>query len=333
MRRIFLLSIAAAVSIALLARAERRPRYGGVLRIEIRAAVASIDSSDWPFPSLAAPPGNESPFRATVWKPGESAEFAANENYAGPRPFLDGIEVRMGRSLAQQLLDFEVGRADVIELSPPSAKQARQRGAFVVESRPSDLLALVCGSAPAALNSALALSIDRAAIHNVILQRSGEITGALLPQWLSGYAFLFPVASNVARDAARPRITGAPAVPFAYDRDDPVIRAIAERVVVNAMEAGVTLRPGEAAAARVRLLRLAVAAGDPATALSRLAAALKTPLRATGDDYETERALMEDARVIPLFHLPRVYQLSPRVKHWPGANESLADTWLTGATP
>jgi hypothetical protein len=330
MRRIFSLSIVAAVSLAVLTHAERRPRYGGVLRIEIRAAVAAMDLRDWPFPSLAVP-GNDGPFRLTSWKAGESAVFTANENFTGPRPFLDGIEVRMGRPLAQQLLDFQVGQVDVIELSAASVKQARQRGGIIVETKPSDLLVLLCAGAPPTIASAIALSIDRAAIHNVILQREGAITGALLPQWLSGYAFLFPVTRDVARAHLPP---GAPPVTFAYDRDDPAIRAIAERVAVNVMEAGVTVRTSDAAGAQVRLLRFPISSNDPATALARLAAALKTPLRANGgDDYETERALIEDAHLIPLFHLPRVYQLSPRVKRWPGANDSLADTWLAGATP
>jgi peptide/nickel transport system substrate-binding protein len=323
MRRIFSVSIAATVSLALLAHAERRPRYGGVLRVEIRAAVPAIDSADWPFPSLAAPDG---PFRLTSWKAGESAVFAANDNYAGPRPFLDGIEVRMGRPLAQQQLDFEVGLADVIELSPASVKQARQRGAIVAETRPSDLLVLVCPTTSDAVLSAITLAIDRAAIHNVILQREGEITGALLPQWLTGYAFLFPMAH------ARLMAQGPP-VSFAYDHDDPMIRAIAERVAVNVMEAGVTLRPSDAPTAQVRLLRLPIEGNDPAAALAHLAAALKTQLHPALDDYQRERALINDARVVPLFHLPRVYQLSLRVKRWPGAADSLADTWLAGTTP
>ena len=44
---------------------------------------------------------------------------------------------------------------------------------------------------------ALSLAIDRAAIVNVLLQRQGEPAGSLLPQWLSGYAFLFPAEVNV----------------------------------------------------------------------------------------------------------------------------------------
>ena len=36
----------------------------------------------------------------------------------------------------------------------------------------------------------------------MLLQRQGEVSGALLPQWLSGYAFLFPTATDLARARA-----------------------------------------------------------------------------------------------------------------------------------
>ena len=44
---------------------------------------------------------------------------------------------------------------------------------------------------------ALALAGDRSASHAVLFQRQGEISGALLPQWLSGYAFLFSAGQRL----------------------------------------------------------------------------------------------------------------------------------------
>ena len=53
------------------------------------------------------------------------------------------------------------------------------------------------------LREALALCVDRAAIHNVLLQRQGEIRGALLPQWLSGLRSSFPPRPTCAGPLAR----------------------------------------------------------------------------------------------------------------------------------
>src|SRR5437016_113043 len=50
MRRTLLRSIAAASAIILVGSLEaaRRPRYGGVLRVEVSAAVQTLDPADWP---------------------------------------------------------------------------------------------------------------------------------------------------------------------------------------------------------------------------------------------------------------------------------------------
>jgi len=295
MRRIFLLSIAL-VSVALGLASERRPRFGGTLRVELRAT--------------ELPPELAGPFKVV-----EPGKLAANDAFPGGRPFLDSIEVQLGRSLRDQALDFELGKADVIEVSPVDVARLKQRGASVMVTQPRETLALVCDQP----QEALAVSIDRAAIHSVILQRAGESTGALLPQWITGYAFLFAPL----RDLGRAKRAAKPApLSFAYDRDDPVMRAIAERIVVNAAEGGVTLRAaaasggGGGAAAGVRLVRLRVALNLTITI---------NGATITADNYDAERAALADFRVIPLFHLPLAYQLSPRVKGGP----RYEDMWVT----
>ena len=201
-----------------------------------------------------------------------------------------------------------------MEVSPADVRRLRQRGAVVAVTSSRTTLALVCDQP----QEALALSIDRAAINDVILQRQGEPTGALVPQWLSGYVFLFAPVRDIAR--ARPLAKPAP-LGFAYDRDDPLIRAVAERIVVNAAEAGVTLRVD--GPQQVRLVRLRITSSDLQTTLSDLAAALN-PRAGTARLLEAEQALLAGFRVIPLFHLPLTHQLSPRVKGWP----RLEETWM-----
>jgi hypothetical protein len=120
---------------------------------------------------------------------------------------------------------------------------------------------------------------------------------------------------------------------FAYDRQDPVIRSIAERVAVNASEVGVTLRPGGPAA--LSLIQLPVTSRDPWAVLEEFAALLKLPSPVSTSLYDAESAMLESLQVIPLFHLPHGWMMQSRVKDWAAKDSpSWADAWLdAGATP
>src|SRR5581483_10009416 len=176
-----------------------------------------------------------------------------------------------------QFVDLQVGKADLIELAPNEMRAAADRGARIWTSAPVELLALVFGPGRGAdnarLREALALSIDRAAIHNVLLQRQGVATGALLPQWLSGYAFLFPTAMDLPR--ARQLVAELPAadrtLPLAYDPADPQARILADRIAVNARDAGITLQVTNQPRGELRLVRARVGSLDGAIALAELA--------------------------------------------------------------
>ncbi len=264
------------------------------------------------------------PFRAAHWEAGKNATLAAHDQYWGGRPFLDSVQISMGRTLREQALDFEVGKAEVIEILPTQ----HPRGSVYVSPSAGTLALEFDERVPVTTREAVALSVDRAAIYNVLLQKTGEISGALLPRWLSGYAFLFPAERNVAR--AKQLAPGA-TLSFGYDRQDSMIRAIGERISVNASEAGITLKSGAGAAgtADVRLRILPVTSRDARTALEDIANLIRAPL-ADAVPFEAERALLADFRVVPLFHLPEAWSLSPRVRNWP----RLADVWLdTGAKP
>ena len=262
--------------------------------------------------------------------------LTAHDAHWEGRPYLDTVEIQMGRAPREQLLDLELGRADVIEVPLTELRRIRQRGGRVVHSASVEVLALTFDAArpaPETVRQALALSIDHTAIHNVLLQKQGEISGALLPQWLSGYAFLFAPERDLAR--ARQLASPPPALTFAYDRQDALVRSIAERIALNAGEAGITLRPAAGGAADVQLGRLRITAPDPQQALADLAAALRFQLPANiSEPFEAERSLLEGFRVLPLFHLPAAYQVSGRVRNWPESawmrsdRWQLADVWL-----
>ena len=66
--------------------------------------------------------------------------------------------------------------------------------------------------APGQLWESLWLALDRDTMANVLLQREAQPADSFLPQWLSGYAFLFesPMSSQRARGGAGAFPAGAP---------------------------------------------------------------------------------------------------------------------------
>ena len=289
------------------------------------------------------------PFRLSSWEPGRRATLAANDDYWGGRPFLDAIEVRMGRPLRDQFVDLEIGKTDVTELGPAELRRTTERGRTVWSSAPVYLVALMFarGRAPdPRVRQALALSIDRAAMHNVLLQRQGDISAALLPQWLSGYAFAFPAAP----DLARARALTAPLPPqtrtlaLTFDPAIAAARSLAERVAVNARDAGLTVQVSpQNPQTDLRLIQIHLTSLDSERALAAVAAALglDPPPEASSPEalYEAERKLLDGWRVIPLFYLPELYAAANRVRVFvPPPVTRLGDwrfenVWLSGTAP
>jgi peptide/nickel transport system substrate-binding protein len=249
----------------------------------------------------------------------------------------------LGRPLREQAIDLDLGKADVVELGPNEARRPTS-GRKVWSSAPVRVVALVFGArvSDERVREALSLAVDRSAIYNVLLQRQGEISGALLPQWISGYAFVF--ATTVDLNKARSLAAAAPpsARAFTLSYADAALRPIADRVALNARDAGlaVTVVPGSGSA-DVKLLEARIDSDDPARALTAVAAALGLTLPAHADGPEglltAERGLLEGFRVIPLFHLPDVYGAGPRVRGGPGITPlgawRFGDLWVEGNRP
>ncbi|MBI3670406.1 MAG: hypothetical protein HY237_11570, partial [Acidobacteria bacterium] len=83
------------------------------------------------------------PFRVAEWQPRRRLVVAANEDSWAGRPFLDSIAVEMGVAPAQQIVDLELGQADLVEVAPDQARRAAQSGGRIWSSAPVELLALV----------------------------------------------------------------------------------------------------------------------------------------------------------------------------------------------
>ena len=331
--------VIASVLVALPIEAATRPHYGGTLRVEVQAVNETPD-----------PPQNgrgmvdlNGSFSITHWEAGRMAIYTADDNAAGGRPFLDTVEIQLGRPLREQAIDLEVGKADLVELGPNEARRSTA-GRKTWASAPVRLLALVFNARlpDARVREALSLAVDRAAIHNVLLQRQGEVTGALLPEWISGHAFLFSAALDLNR--ARTLIAGLPAAArsLSLGVEDSGLRPIADRIALNARDAGlaVSIAPN-AANADVRLVEVRMESENAARALNGVAAALGLGVPGPADSpealYAAERGLLDGFRVVPLLHLPDVYGVGSRVRGAPGISRlgawHFSDSWLEGTRP
>lgn len=370
--RSYLLLVAISILlVAAPARTARRPRYGGTLRLEIDAVLNSLDPAVTPSsPAESAakqqldallydhrdPDGAFSgagPFRISAWEPGRHVVLAANEDAPGGRPFVDTIGVEMGRPAGQRLLDLELNQTDFAEIPPAETREAIAHGIRVSASDPDELIAIafLAGgkfTADQRPRQALSLALDRGSIANFILQKEGQAAGGILPQWCSGTAFLFPSAQDLT--TARQlwsQISGSPKLVLGYDSSDTLEREIAERIVVDAQQAGLSIVPrpidsNAASEADARLIRWRMpspharaALADFVTLAGPLAGLDATPLPdpASADQiYEREAQIIGGFRVIPLAWLPRVYGLSSRVRDWkapaPGEAWPLASVWL-----
>ena len=83
------------------------------------------------------------PFHVTAFEAGKRAVLAATEDYRLGRPFVDSIEITMGRAARDRILDLELNKADFAEIPAEDARRAAERGVRVSRSQPDELLALV----------------------------------------------------------------------------------------------------------------------------------------------------------------------------------------------
>ncbi len=308
-------------------------------------------------------------YKLNQWQAGEHAQFTANEDYWGGRPFADSIEFQMGASLRDQLMDRQLGSYAATELSVDQIRNVEQNNQTVTLSRPADLLALVflqpdSGGRPgkkpvdARVRQALGLAINRTAISNVIFQRRATPASGLLPQWLTGYEFMFSGAMNVDRakelraDAAA-FIVISP-ISLAYDFADPLARLAAERIAVDAREAGIIVQPyaeshinSKAARGSMNadavLLRVPLQSLDPSVALAASIDDLGLPLESSPailgatrpeDLLEIERKLLESYRALPVAHVPQVLWLNTTAHNWQqelNGAWNLDQLWMEGA--
>ncbi len=284
--------------------------------------------------------------------------FTANETCWVGRPFLDKIEVAYGIPPPRALFDLQAGRAELVELAPDVVRRANQSNARVWASSPLTLYGLRFDEAqPQAANEklreALTFSLDRATMASVLLQKQAEPAAALLPQWLSGYAFLFHVDMDLERAkqlrGALPANVAGGTSPLRLQTDvaGDLARLLAERVAVNARQTGIAVQPfskaahgGDSAAAEkadLHLFAWRISSLSPGEELRMLAKAAHSEVSAEGKlsepdrRYAEEKRILGERKVMPLVALPDYAGIAANVRDWqasPWGEWRLADVWL-----
>jgi ABC-type transport system substrate-binding protein len=285
--------------------------------------------------------------------------FVANEFCWAGRPFLDPVDVTIGVLPLRALFDLQAGRADVVELAPDIARRAAQTNTRIWSSFPLTLYALrfedtSWQASSDALREAFSLSLDRATMAGVLLQKQAEPAASLLPQWLSGYAFVFHSEMDAERAkflrASLPANVAGGASPLRVQPEatGDLARLLAERVAVNARQTGLSVQPlGKGAALRdakaspesadVRLFAWRYSSLSPGQELREFAGAVHAQEAKEGGiadpdrRYAWERKILEERKVIPLVELPDYAGLAPTIRDWqpaPWGEWRLADVWL-----
>lgn len=287
------------------------------------------------------------PFHIADWQPGKELTLGADENCWRGRPFLDGIEIELGRSFHDQMTALQMGKADLIEVAPEQTRRVSQQGEMLVSSAPMELLALVFAqdaSSPEdkSLREALGWSMERGSMRDVLLQGAGQAAGGILPGWMSGFGFVFPTTADLAKARQlRGDARVAPNWKLGYDSADPLNRLLAERISLNARDTGLSLQPTSAPNADLRLVRIPLASSDPWLALQGVLTEAGLPAvtskgRSIEDLYAAEAAALATRRIIPLFHLAVSYASAANVKNWSlraDGSWNLSDAWLESARP
>jgi len=285
------------------------------------------------------------PFHILEWHPGKKLTLAAEEDCWRGRPFLDGVEIEMGRSFRDQATALEVGRADLVEIAPDQAHHFSPARGRLVSSAPVELIALVFArdvSSPdeKLLREALGLCVERGSIHSVLLQGAGQPAASLLPTWISGFGFVFSSQSDLQKARQlRDQVHAARVWTIGYDGSDPLARLLVERIALNAKDAGLSLVPTAVGASDLRLMRIPVASSDPWIALEGIAAQAglskaKNNGSAVEELFAVEQAALASQRVVPLFHLPVFYAASANLKDWTLRTDGsleLVNAWLGAA--
>lgn len=119
-----------------------------------------------------------------------------------------------------------------------------------------------------------------------------------------------------------------------YPANDLFLRSVAERVALNARDAGLSIQPTPAGNTNLRLIEWPLESTNAAYELKRIAELAGAGDRARQLEsakpeslYEFERSLLDDHRMIPLVYLRETFGIAPRVHFQPPSQTTAPDTF------
>jgi ABC-type transport system substrate-binding protein len=324
-------------------------------------------SGTGPFVIEGSPPSaqvNERSGTGSGVSAAQHIRFRYNDGYWGGRPYLDAIDVALGVAPLRALLDIQLGKADLSELSEDTARRAQQVNLRLWASSALTLYAVRFATRAKSpneqmLREALSLSLDRQAMARVLLQKQAEPAVAFLPQWLSGYAFFFDMDSNLeGAKSLRAKLPvnavgASQPLRVAIDGNNELSKLIGERIVVNARSAGLALQmitktgvaqTGDLAGTKTetdaQLVAWRYTSLSPRDALEGMAVAWRWEIPEGGAPadadarYAWEKRMMDERNLLPLVAVPDFAAADARVRNWspaPWGEWRLADVWLVQA--
>jgi peptide/nickel transport system substrate-binding protein len=212
----------------------------------------------------------------------------------------------------------------MVEVPAEMIRQAQQQRLKVLVSPPAELLALEISDNGALANpmmrAAIAASIDRSALSNVIFQKQGEVTASLLPQSLTGFSFLFPVDRDLNKAHELRGGLTTPTLTLSVDGDG-AMRLAAQRIALNLKEAGFNAQEGSDGGAQhadLMLRLIPLEGGEPFAVLEDVSRSVGQtvllPDSSPTSLYRAERDFLDRHTLIPLVDLPRAYAAGARVR-------------------
>lgn len=279
---------------------------------------------------------------------GPRIALAVNTDYWGGRRYPAAITVLCGRSYHEQAFDLAAKRAHLVEVPPEELRRAQQERTRLSQTEPAELIVITTQRARdggdsgsnSKLRQALSESIDRPALLNFIFQKQGEAAGGLLPNWITGYTALLPAVHDAAHARQLRGEAGVrTALTLGYNAKDAELQLVAERIALNAREAGLTVQAIPRTSDVDWLLRrIEIQTANPSAALASILHAIGGALDLNDLSLEAvfraERAALADHTAIPLLHLNRAWAASERLHDWSNASPLMplpVESWISGS--
>ncbi|MFA5881052.1 MAG: ABC transporter substrate-binding protein [Eubacteriales bacterium] len=197
------------------------------------------------------------PFKLSQWEPKNVIKLVRNDDYYGPKAYLDGIDFRIIADETTTLNEFRAGNLDFIDRVPPgqSGVVEKEFPGQVLRNRMWDIefVGFNMTKAPyrgnAKLRQALNFAVDREGIIKAVVEGRGEPAKGVIPPGmaeynkdLNGYTYDPSKASALLAEAGFPKGQGLPELELSFNKDRETNQKIAEAVQAQLKAIGVRIK-------------------------------------------------------------------------------------------